>query len=251
MRNPALRSSVTLENVTVSYSRHPAVHHVSGCFSPGSLTALTGPNGAGKSTLLKAIAGILPAEGRILLEGTTRDRIAYLPQVTSYERDFPLDVLSLVCTGAWREVTGFSAITREIQDRAALALEEVGMAHAARRNLGSLSAGQFQRVLFARLMLQDASLILLDEPFNALDASTTAHLLEVVQRWHAQGRTILCVLHDPTHIRNYFPQCLVLARECIAWGKTEAVLGVGHIADNRFLAEPVASETPEICAQAL
>jgi zinc/manganese transport system ATP-binding protein len=247
-----MSSAVTLENVTISYARHPAVHHVNGAFAAGSLTAIAGPNGAGKSTLLKAIAGVLPVgEGRVHIQGTTHDRIAYLPQATAYERDFPLSVLHLVCTGAWRQTGGFSAITPALHRQAMQVLEDVGMAHAASRGLGSLSAGQFQRVLFARLLMQDASLILLDEPFNALDAATTVHLLGVVSNWHRQGRTVICVLHDIAQIRQVFPDCLLLARECIAWGKTADVLHAGHLPHARFFLEPKIAEAPEICVQAV
>lgn len=248
----SMSASITLENVTISYARHPAVHHISGTFAPGSLTAIAGPNGAGKSTLMKAIAGVIPVqEGRVNIHGTTHDRISYLPQATTYERDFPLSVMHLVCTGAWRETGGFSSITPELRTRAMQALEEVGMAHSATRNLGTLSSGQFQRVLFARLLMQDASLILLDEPFNALDAATTQHLLGVVASWHKQGRTILCILHDIAQIREYFPSCMLLARECIGWGNTHDVLNANQLQGARFFLEPKHDHSPEICVQAV
>jgi len=102
-----MAATVTLENVTISYARHPAVHHLSGTFPAGSLTAVTGPNGAGKSTLLKAIAGIItPDEGRILVEGIASERIGYLPQASEMQRDFPLSVLHMVVTGYWHKSGG-------------------------------------------------------------------------------------------------------------------------------------------------
>lgn len=246
-----MSASVTLKNVTVSYARHPAVHHVSGCFEAGSLTALAGPNGAGKSTLMKALVGILPAEGEIRIEGARPQDIAYLPQATAYERDFPLSVLELVCMGAWAKTGGDKAITSALRARALNALEEVGMAGAAGRNIAQLSAGQFQRVLFARVLMQEATLILLDEPFNALDAATTQHLLKVMARWHEQGRTVICILHDVTQIREFFPRCLLMARECVAWGDTPAVLQAYPGVDVRFLQEPAAASPPPVCEQAV
>ncbi len=245
-------ASVTLENVTISYARHPAIHHISGEFKTGSLTAIVGPNGAGKSTLLKAIAGVIPVrEGKIIFSGMAQTRVAYLPQSTTYERDFPLSVLHLVCTGAWRSTGGYAEITPAIIAQAKRALEEVGMGALASRNLSTLSAGQFQRVLFARLMMQDASLILLDEPFNALDAATTEHLLGVVSNWHRQGKTVICIIHDITQIRKIFPDCLLLARECLGWGATASVLSSGQSADARLFLEPKPAETPEICDKAV
>lgn len=247
-----MSASVILNNVTISYARHPAIHHISGEFKAGSLTAITGPNGAGKSTLLKAIAGVIPVrEGSITVQGTSHDRIAYLPQSTIYERDFPLSVLHLVCTGAWRETGGYSAITPQLITQAMNALEEVGMSASAKRNLSTLSAGQFQRVLFARLLMQDASLILLDEPFNALDSSTVEHLLGVVANWHTQGKTVLCILHDINQIKKVFPQCMLLARECLGWGSTQSVLQSGQFADARFFLEPKPAQAPEICEKAV
>ena len=224
-RREASVSSVTLENVTLSYARHPAVHHVSGTFAKGSLTAIAGPNGAGKSTLLKAIAGIMkPDEGHIHIDETARGHIAYLPQATELQRDFPLNLLHLVATGYWHKTGGFGIITPEMKEAAAKALADVGLAGFGSRALAHLSAGQFQRALFARLLVQDAPLILLDEPFTSVDADTTSHLLELIARWHTEGRTVICVLHDFDQIRAHFPECLLLARECIAWGNSATTL---------------------------
>jgi len=240
-------NAVTLENVTISYARHPAVHHVSGSFAHGSLTAIAGPNGAGKSTLLKAIAGILtPDEGHIHIENTSRGHIAYLPQASELERDFPLSVLHLVATGYWHKTGGLGGITPTMKQEVTKALADVGLAGLEKRSLSSLSVGQFQRALFARLLIQDAPLILLDEPFTAIDADTTAHLLELVERWHKEGRTVICVLHDFDQIRKYFPECLLLARECIAWGKSTEALVSEKLLTARFFRDSVHAEA-ETC----
>ena len=102
---------------------------------------------------------------------------------------------------------------------------------------GTLSAGQFQRVLFARLLLQDADLILLDEPFNAIDSKTTAELLALVADWHARQRTVIAVLHDHSQVHQHFPQTLLLARGVVAWGETSDVLTPHHLAQARLLGE--------------
>jgi zinc/manganese transport system ATP-binding protein len=231
-------AAVTLENLTIAYERHPALHHVSGRFAPGSLTAVIGPNGAGKSTLIKAIAGMLrPSGGRVLLEGTNADRIAYLPQQAEIERGFPITVLDTILMGRWHRIGWARGVDSADEAAAFAALERVGLARFEERPLSTLSAGQFQRVLFARLMLQDAGLILLDEPFTALDARTTRDLLELIRVWHRDGRTIVAVLHDFEQVRLNFPETLVLAREVIAWGPTETSLAPTTLARAQLMAE--------------
>ena len=214
---------VHFENLTVQFGRHVALHDVSGAFQTGSLTAIAGPNGAGKSTLLKAIVGIVkPRTGRISL--TQPISIAYLPQAATLQRDFPLSVLQATCTGFWSSVGNTGSITTTMRDRAKQALSEVGLQGLEDRQISSLSGGQFQRLLFARLILQDAPLILLDEPFTAIDAETTAKLIQIVLNWHQQGRTIICVLHDLLLIQKYFPDSFVLAGKCLGHGHTHKML---------------------------
>ena len=210
-------ATIALENLTVSYARHPAVHHLTGSFAPGSLTAVVGPNGAGKSTLLKAIVGFLkPDEGRIV-----RGReIAYLPQVAEIDREFPITVGDFVAAGAWTRCGGFRSLRIDV----GAALGAVGMQSFSGRGIGTLSGGQFQRMLFARLILQDAPVILLDEPFAAIDARTVADLMRLIGTWHAAGKTIVAVLHELELARAQFPQTLLLMREAIAWGATREVL---------------------------
>ncbi|MCH8506582.1 MAG: metal ABC transporter ATP-binding protein [Ectothiorhodospiraceae bacterium] len=227
-----------LQNVTVCYRRHPAVHHLSGHFRPGSLTAVVGPNGAGKSTLLKGLAGVIrPNEGRVIRQGLRTRDVAYLPQQVEIDRSFPLSVSDVVSMGHWRRVGLFRALRTDLRGRVAEALAAVGLEGFARRAVGTLSAGQFQRALFARMLLQDAPLILLDEPFNAIDARTTADLLAVVRRWHGERRTVIAVLHDVAQVREHFPETLLLAREGIAWGRTGDVLTGENLLRVRSMAE--------------
>lgn len=231
-------AAIRVEHLTVAYDRHPAVHHLTGEFPAGSLTAVVGPNGAGKSTLLKAIVGLAPlAEGHIDRGGLSRRDIAYLPQQAELDHRFPISVLDTVLMGAWRSVGIFAGITGAARGRAVEALEAVGLRGFAARGIDSLSAGQFQRVLFARMMLQDAPIILLDEPFNAIDSKTTADLLEVVRRWHGERRTVIAVLHDYDQVREHFPNALLVAREPIAWGKTAEVLSPRNLLAARRMSE--------------
>jgi zinc/manganese transport system ATP-binding protein len=241
-------AEVTLENLTVAYERHPALHHIGGCFSPGSLTAVVGPNGAGKSTLVKAIAGaVRPSGGRIDRGIAGADRIAYLPQQSEIERGFPITVLDTVMLGHWRRIGWRRGVAAAEAETAVAALAAVGLGHFEDRPISTLSAGQFQRVLFARLILQDAPLILLDEPFTALDARTTHDLLHLVARWHGEGRTVIAVLHDFEQVRAHFPQTLLLAREIVAWGPTTEVITDEHLAAARHMAEAW-DESAHACA---
>jgi zinc/manganese transport system ATP-binding protein len=218
---PAIR----LEDVTVGYDREPALRQVSGSFESGSLTAVMGPNGAGKTTLLKAICGLLqPSAGRVELAGGNRDQIAYLPQRAEIDRSFPISVQDVVSLGHWRRTGAFRPVGRAGAAAVAQALAEVGLEGAARRPIGALSAGQFQRVLFARLIVQDCRVVLLDEPFAAVDARTIADLLEIVRAWHREERTVVVVLHDLARARADFPEILLLAHEVVDWGPTERVL---------------------------
>jgi zinc/manganese transport system ATP-binding protein len=242
-------SAIRVDHLTVAYDRHPAVHHLSGEFAAGSLTAVIGPNGAGKSTLLKAIVGLTPlAEGHIDRGGLSRRDIAYLPQQADLDRRFPISVLDTVLMGAWRVVGVFGGIRGKTRERARTALAAVGLDGFEQRGVDTLSAGQFQRVLFARMMLQDAPVILLDEPFTAIDAKTTADLLEVVHRWHGEQRTVVAVLHDNEQVREHFPQALLVARELVAWGATSEVLAPANLLAARRMSEAWDERAP-ICKE--
>ena len=216
---------ILLREVTVRYGRRTALEAVSGEFVAGSLTAVVGANGAGKSTLLAAIAGVVPLAGGVVdCAVRQRQRMAYLPQLAAIERDFPLTVSEMITLGGWREFGAFRSPGTALRARAALAAETVGLAERVGRLVGEISVGELQRALFARLILQDAAVILLDEPFAAIDAQTTSVLLDQVTRWHEEGRTVIAALHDLDLVRARFPSTLALARRCVAWGATEAAL---------------------------
>jgi zinc/manganese transport system ATP-binding protein len=231
-------AGISLDDLTVAYDRHPAVHHVHGRFPAGSLTAICGPNGAGKSTLVKAIVGALaPVSGSINREGLAASDLGYLPQAAEIDRSFPLTVADTVLLGAWRQIGPFRGAHRALALKARAALADVGLDGFERRSVGSLSAGQFQRVLFARLLLQDASVLLLDEPFTAIDARTTSDLLRLIHAWNDEGRTVVAVLHDLDQVRAHFPDTLLMAREAVSWGATSEVLTAPNLRRARDMAE--------------
>jgi len=225
-------------NLTLGYERHPAVHHLDGEIEKGSLLAVVGPNGAGKSTLFKGIVGTLrPLTGRIERGGLTVRDIAYLPQIADIDRTFPINVYDMVSMGLWRRSGLFGGIGRKERAEIETALAAVGLTGFEDRAIATLSGGQMQRTLFARLLLQDADLIVLDEPFNAIDTKTSADLLALVKRWHGEGRTVLAALHDMALVRDHFPETLLLARGPVAWGATAQVLTVENLGEARRMCE--------------
>jgi zinc/manganese transport system ATP-binding protein len=228
--------AIDIEDLTVAYDREPAVHHLSGTFKPGSLTAIVGPNGAGKSTLLKTIVGVLrPDDGRISLGVNSRRQIGYLPQQADIDRTFPINVWDTVALGLWQETGVFGSVKSNQRARIHKALATTGLEGLGDRAIGTLSVGQFQRVLFARLLVQDARIILLDEPFAAVDERTTADLMNLLAGWHSDSRTIIAVLHDIDQVRAHFPTSLLIAREPVAWGATTSVLTDENLARARKL----------------
>jgi zinc/manganese transport system ATP-binding protein len=233
-----MAAQIQFRDVTLGYDRHPAVHHLDGAVAQGALLAVIGPNGAGKSTLFRGLAGILkPLAGSIDLGGLDIRDIAYLPQTADIDRTFPISVFDFVGTGLWRSTGFFGGMGKTARDKIAQALAAVGLNGFENRSIGTLSGGQMQRMLFARVLLQDARLIVLDEPFNAIDAKTSADLLALVRRWHAEGRTVLAALHDMELVRANFPETLLLARGPVAWGATAQVLNAENLTEARRMCE--------------
>lgn len=233
-----MTAQLRFNNVTLGYDRHPAVHHLSGEVSQGSLIAVVGPNGAGKSTLFRGVVGMLkPLSGSIGLEGVAPHDIGYLPQSADIDRSFPISVFDFVATGLWRRTGLFGGIGKPERVRIEQALATVGLTGFEARAIGTLSGGQMQRMLFARLLLQDTRVIVLDEPFNAIDVKTSTDLVNLVRRWHGEKRTVLAALHDLHLVRDHFPETLLLAREKVAWGATPEVLTPDNLLKARRMCE--------------
>ena len=185
-------TALQFHDLTLGYDRHPAVHHLDGVVEQGSLTAVVGPNGAGKSTLFKAIVGALkPLAGSIERSGFAGRDIAYLPQVAEIDRSFPINVYDMVAMGLWRRKGPFGGIDRKDHAAIEAGLAAVGLTGFEQRGIGTLSGGQMQRMLFARLLIQDSRVIVLDEPFSAVDGKTVADLMHLVRQWHWERRTVL------------------------------------------------------------
>lgn len=242
--------AITFQNLTLGYDeRLPAVQNIDTVIQEGSLTAIVGPNGAGKSTLLKAMVGTLsPFGGSLHINQWNRKDIAYLPQQAKLDLTFPISVFELVAMGLWKDIGAFGSVNGTNNKYIKKAISAVGLTGFEKRAISTLSGGQMQRVLFARLLLQDAKLILLDEPFNAIDSKTIYDLLSIIHRWHGEGRTILAVLHDQDIVHKHFPQSLLLARKLVAHGPTSEIITSENLFRARQMCEACAS-TPHICGK--
>lgn len=208
---------ITLNQLTVGYQGHAVTPALEGVFATGSMTALVGANGSGKSTLLKTMAGLLrPVSGSVSMP-RPRVNLGWLPQQSEIEKTFPISVFDLVAMGCWQKCGWFGAINRSLREAIMAALEKVGMRAFATAQPGTLSGGQLQRVLFARLLVQDAPLMMLDEPFAGVDSQTTELLLQLLQERHQAGCTLIVVLHDMATVEKYFPQTLRLKNSHAEW----------------------------------
>ena len=233
-----MSAQLQFADVTLGYDRHPAVHHLNGAVEAGALLAVVGPNGAGKSMLFKGIVGaIKPLSGRIERGGLATRDIAYLPQIADIDRSFPITVYDMVAMGLWKRAGLFGGIDGAGRAAIERALAAVGLSGFEQRSIATLSGGQMQRMLFARLLLQDARVIVLDEPFNAIDVKTVADLLDLVRRWHSEKRTVLAALHDIDLVKAHFPHSLLLAREPVAWGPTAEVVTAANLLKARQMCE--------------
>ncbi|PBI82165.1 ABC transporter ATP-binding protein [Rahnella victoriana] len=217
---------IFVNDVEVGYDRQAVAMPLNGQFQSGSLTAVIGANGAGKSTFLKTLAGLQQAvAGNISFTGGKRPRLAYLPQQAELDRSFPISVFDLVAMGCWPQSGLFGGISRQSAVAVGQALETVGMTEMSHLPVGSLSGGQLQRTLFARLLVQQAPLIMLDEPFTGIDTQTTDLLLNVIAQWHQEGKTVIAVLHDISMVSRHFPHVLYLSAQQNLWGSARDVLG--------------------------
>lgn len=217
---------LSIREVTIAYHRKPVLWEVNLDIPTGKLVGLVGPNGAGKSTMLKAIMGIMPLlSGSVRIFGKpyseVRQRVAYVPQRESVDWDFPASVLDVVLMGFYGRIGWFGRVTRQHQQLAMEALDRVGMAEFAQRQISQLSGGQQQRTFLARALIQPADLFLLDEPFAAVDASTEQALVSIMRSLQEAGKTIIVVHHDLHTVPEYFDYLVLLNMRVVAAGPME------------------------------
>lgn len=217
--------AINIQNLFVKYPNTPVISDLTCHFAAPGLWAIAGPNGAGKSTLLKALLGLQkPSVGSIAFHGLCPCDVAYLAQQNQLDRRFPLTVGDTIAMGLFREVGIFRRYSKEQHKKMQAALEQVGLASFTKTPLQALSGGQFQRVLFARLILQNAPVIFLDEPFTGVDGQTIEDLMGLLHLWVREGRLVMAVLHDLDLVHENFPNTLLLSRHFYKAGATEEVL---------------------------
>ncbi|MCH9655681.1 MAG: ABC transporter ATP-binding protein [Planctomycetes bacterium] len=219
---------VSVYDLTVAYHRKPVIWDVSFEIPPGKLVGIVGPNGAGKSTLIKAIMGLIPkASGRVQIFGKpyqkNRHRVGYVPQRESVDWDFPVDALDVVTMGLYKEIGWCLPVRKKHRARAMEALERVGIADYAHRQISQLSGGQQQRTFLARALVQNADLYLMDEPFAAVDAATEKAIVQILQEMKQAGKTALVIHHDLQTVPEYFDYVILLNMRVIDHGLTEDV----------------------------
>lgn len=211
---------IELDHLVAGYDRLAITPALCGTLARGSMTAIVGANGCGKSTLLKTLAGFLPPVSGVLRWQGARPTIGWLAQRHALEAQFPLTVQEVVSMGCWPRISLFAGLNRDARKRVAQGLERVGLTEMARETIDTLSGGQFQRMLFARIWVQNAPLVMLDEPFTGIDEATSQLLMEQMVDMQRAGQTLLAVLHDSARVTRYFPQTLRLDEKRAQWGAT-------------------------------
>ena len=218
---------ISLTNAYLSFSDHPLLDHAELHIEPNERVCLVGRNGAGKSTLLKAILGLIQSSGEILIDGEPTkkvlQKIAYVEQKSHIDFTFPITIRECVALGRTVKKKPLQRLTKEDWEKVDAAIEEVGLTDLASRQIGALSGGQFQRVLLARCMVQEAQYIFLDEPFVGIDMLSEKVIMTVIRKWKEEGKTILMVNHDLSKVKEYFDQVILVKHAIVASGKTEDV----------------------------
>lgn len=223
--NTNQRTALSIDDLTVAYNSKPALWDVDLEIPEGVLLGIVGPNGAGKSTLIKAVLNLVPkAAGTVRFYGKpyeqARSLVGYVPQRGSVDWDFPTSVLDVVTMGLYGKLGWFRRPGNKHRDLALHALDQVGMADFADRQISQLSGGQQQRTFLARALVQDAQLYFMDEPFAAVDAVTERAIINILRELRERGKTVLVVHHDLQTVDDYFDWVTLLNVEVIANGPT-------------------------------
>ncbi len=219
---------IEAKNLSVTYpSGVKALNDANLHLSEGGMWGILGSNGSGKTTLLKAILGLVPASGTALFKGKPLKLIAkqtaYVEQKAEFDMDFPVTVFGCVLMGTYPRLGLFKNPGRKEKEACKKAIEKVGLTGMENRQIGELSGGQFQRVLIARMLVQEAELILLDEPFVGIDVHSEQIILKLLKELSAQGKTILIVHHDLSKVRDYFDNIILINKTIVDYGRVEDV----------------------------
>ncbi len=227
-------NAITVKELTVDYDGVTAIKDVYFAVRAEELTAIVGPNGAGKSTLIKALLGLIPTRtGTISCFGTSpkqyRKDISYVPQRAQIDWEFPANVFDVVAMGLYGELGLLRRFSSAHKDRVHSALTDVDMADFATRQISQLSGGQQQRVFLARSIVQDAELILLDEPFGGIDAKSEVVIVDILRRQKQNGKSIVAVHHDLSTVKDYFDDVILLNKTVTAFGPVDDVFTKSNV----------------------
>lgn len=238
----ALMAVLELRNLALGYSGLTLFKGLSMDVATGQTLAVLGANGSGKSTFVKMLLGLIdPISGKLTWPNGRPREIGYLAQMTEFDRRFPIRVRDLAAMGAWRGFGFAGRLDRTARQRVDAALDAAGVLDIADRSLHSLSGGQLQRALFARVIMQDAPLILLDEPFAAVDQSTEAHLLAIIAKWRSEGRAVILVVHDLSSVLDHCSHALLLGGGQATYGNVNDVLTPDNLIAQNYLSESQAA----------
>ena len=227
--------AIDIHQLSVNYEKRSALWDINVSIPKGSLVGIIGPNGAGKSTLLKALLGLVkPLSGSALFHGApfakAKEQIAYVPQKESIDWDFPITVFDVVLMGRFRKLKGLKWYKKADKEGALKILDRLEMGSLAERQISALSGGQQQRLFIARALLQEADILLLDEPFAAVDKATEDIIIQILKGLRDEGKTILVVHHDLKTAYEYFDKALLLNTSLVAYGKTDDALSADNLA---------------------
>ena len=216
---------LTAQNIVFGYNGTPLCEPLDFTLAAGQVCAVIGHNGAGKSTLVRTLLGIqAPLSGAISWANNNKKHIAYLGQSANIDTHFPMRVKDAVTMGIWPQLGFWQGISKSMNERVETALMRTGLTDMAERPLFECSAGQLQRCFFARAIVQDAPVIILDEPFTAIDQSTESQLSDIITQWRSEGRTLIIVLHDLSSVMGLADHCLLLGDRRSLFGETHNVV---------------------------
>lgn len=236
---------IYINNLSVHYVNDMALSHINLQIRSGRITGIIGPNGAGKSSLLKAVLNIIPHTGETFVDKKEVKKllknIAYVEQKSNIDFTFPITVRECVALGTYSSLKLFQKLGKDEWSKVDEALEKVNLSDFKARQIGSLSGGQFQRVLIARCLVQEADYIFLDEPFVGIDSVSETIIMDILQHLKAQGKTILIVHHDLSRVRTYFDDLIILNKKLISAGAVAQVFTSVNLkkayGDNIFIGE--------------
>ncbi len=227
-----------IDNLTLGYPNLTLFRDLSMEVRQGENLAILGTNGSGKSTFVKMLLGLIkPLSGKLNWLNGTPSEIGYLAQMTEFDQRFPIRVRDLAAMGSWKGFGLFGRLDTKTKDRIDASMDATGVLDLADRSLHTLSGGQLQRALFARVIMQDAPIIILDEPFAAIDQSTEAHLLSLIDHWREEGRAVVLVIHDLSSVLDHCSHALLLGNGQAKYGTVEAIITPEHLIDQNYLSK--------------